>query len=81
MRADIFMFSFPQCNQANVHAVTLWGHYPARLNNAMVELNKREATMLLDTGCELNSLANASLVDEKDYTRDSVQISFANGSK
>lgn len=70
-----------QCRQTKVHAVTLWGHDPIRLNIAMVEVNKREANALLDMGCELDALVNSSLVNDKDYTGNLVQVSFANGSK
>lgn len=47
--------------------MTLRNHDATRSNLATVEVNGKVTTVLLDPGCELEALINASLVDERAF--------------
>lgn len=64
-----------------VNVVTLGGCDPVRSNTRVVEVNGREATTLLDSGCGIDVFIDASIVKDKNYTGEFVQVKFTIGNE
>lgn len=74
-----FSRTCPEKKTAKVYAVESHTPKTEKSNRTPVQANGHDTIALLDTGCELDAIVNASLVNRTDYTGETISVTFANG--